>query len=220
MIVLGFDMRESIAGLGSSWTDERRSRFLIRPEISAPLSVDRAVWPSVAVNADEGYPLSLWGSVSEILSAASKTKPGAINAMTVIEIAAAPSNSDSSTYWEAVICGRVKKAEDEELEIEWRDLGYDVADRYLVSGLSNSMLPPADMLKSRNQWSLAIDSSGLFAAEDRAQAFRSACDVLIPEHAPFEVYRVRMLETDDELWKRRVTRAFTDAGGSASTPWL
>jgi hypothetical protein len=99
LIVLGFDVRKPIAHQKILWTDERRSKFLIRPEVQFPLAVDRDVWPALALNPDESYPLYLWGSVGEVLAAF----PGAARAESdvplIFEIAVVATHQESATYW-------------------------------------------------------------------------------------------------------------------------
>lgn len=192
LIVLGFDVRRPIAQ--QIWTDERRSKFLIRPEVPLPVSVDRDVWPALALNPDDSYPLFLWGSVSEILAAFPEVRRSESDSPLIVEIAAVAAGQESSTYWERIIFGRLNLEEDAVLTITAECLGYDVADRYLVSGLSNCMLFPEELAVVRKDWSEAINISGLFGEVEVAKAFRAVCDRLIPEHAPFEVYRIRRIE--------------------------
>jgi hypothetical protein len=53
------------------------------------------------------------------------------------------------------------------------------------------MLSPKELSAVRREWSRAINRWGLFDRVGPAESFRAACDSLIPEHAPFEVYRLR-----------------------------
>ena len=194
LIVLGFDVRRPIALQKVIWTDERRSKFLIRPEVQSPISVDRDVWPALALNVDETYPLFLWDSVGEIPTAFPEVARQDSDSPIVIEITAVGTNRESSVYWERIIFGRVKREEDRALKITTECLGYDVADRYLVSGLSNCMLSAEEMAVIRKDWSTAINMWGLFGDPGAAEAFREVCNRLVPEHAPFEVYRMRKVE--------------------------
>jgi len=154
--------------------------FLVRPEVPAPLSVDRDVWPALAVNPDESYPLSLWGSTSP--------------APVIIEIEVVATDQQSYDYWDGILFGRLRPEKDAALRIILRDLGYDVADRYFVSGLSNCLLSPAELAEIRKTWSCSINDRGLFEGIAAAKAFRSVCYCLVPEHAPFETYHLRQIE--------------------------
>jgi len=45
-VLLGFDAREAISPV-RDWDAARRELYLLRPEVTRPLSVDALVWPSV-----------------------------------------------------------------------------------------------------------------------------------------------------------------------------
>ncbi len=194
LIVLGFGIRKPVDQQGSLWQAERRSSFLIRPEIPSPVSVDSDVWPVLAVNPDETFPLFLWGSVSEILAAFPEAARTGRHSPVIIEIAVLATGEQSSRYWEGIIFGRVNPEKENALKIAPECLGYDVADRYLVSGVSNCMLFQEELAAVRKDWTDAINIWGLFEEAEAARAFRPVCDRLIPEHAPFEAYRLRKID--------------------------
>jgi hypothetical protein len=191
IIVLGFDARKSLAHQSSIWTDERRSKFLIRPEVESPVSVDRTAWPALGLNPDESYPLYLWGSVSEVLEAFPELAQSRSNSPLIVEVAVAA--TADQLYWEGIIFGRLSPRFDGGLDIAAECLGYDVADRYCVSGLSNCMLSAEELAGLRKDWAGAINAWGLIGDIDAAKVFRGVCDRLIPEHSPFEAYRVRRI---------------------------
>jgi hypothetical protein len=194
IVVLGFDLREPLnAHPGPLWTQEQRSKFLIRPEARGPLSVDRAVWPSGTEVQNEQYPLYLWGSVTQILRASPNFVPGRSDSPVVIEIGAV-TDAQSSQYWEDTFYGWLHPEEDTTVELVFQEFGYDVADRYLVSGLSNCMLSPEELRELRKNWAKRINGFGLFSKADEAVTYASVCDPLIPEHAPFFAYRIRRVE--------------------------
>lgn len=185
-----------IAHQDSRWPGERRAGFLIRPEIESPISVNPGVWPVLARNPDENYPLHLWGSVSEILAAFPDAGHCRSDSPAIVEIAAQATDGRSSAYWEGIPFGRVGPEDDSAayaVDIPLESLGYDIANRYLVSGLSNCMLSPDELAVIRRDWSRAINPWGLFDDSGLATAYAAACDRLIPEHAPFETYRIRRI---------------------------
>jgi len=194
LIIIGFDLRGPIADQNSSWSEQRRSRFLVRPEIPSPISVDSAVWPVFAGNPDRTYPMQLWGSVSEILAAFPQAAQADCNSPTIIEIAVITTDLQSSRRWEGTLFERVRPEKDSAVEIALDCLGFDVADSYFVSGLSNCMLSVEELSSVRKDWSEAINSWGLFGDSGAAKAFRAVCNRLIPEHAPFETYRMRKVK--------------------------
>jgi hypothetical protein len=194
LILLGFDVRAPLVHQKAIWTDERRSTFLLRPEVHLPISVDRDVWPALALNPDEGYPLFLWASVSEMLAAFPEAARSESGSPLIIEIAVVTTHQEFSTYWEQIMFGRLDREVDAALKIATGRLGYDVADRYFVSALSNCMLHPEELAVIRRDWSHAVNLWGLFEKDEDARSFRAVADRLIPEHAPFETYRVCKVE--------------------------
>jgi hypothetical protein len=193
VIVLGFDARTPLANQSSLWDDKRRSQYLIRLEIPSPISVDRGVWPAVSVNPDEEYPLFLWGSLSEIVGTFPKVATLESDAPAIVEIAVVATDQESSSYWEGIIFGRIDPQKDRRFTLASEFLGYDVADRSLISGVSNCQLSAEELAAVRKDWSRAINAWGLFGDPEDAEAFRAVCDRLVPEHSPFEVYRMRRI---------------------------
>jgi hypothetical protein len=137
---------------------------------------------------DGGHPLNLWSGVAEILAVypeAASEEPGA---PIVIEVGAIP-DPQSAGYWKAVIEGFVQP------EAYTTDsLGYDVADRYHLSGLSNCGLSAEEIGVVRKQFAAHINPFGLFSDPLVAADFRASCGQLVPEHAPFCVYRIRRIK--------------------------
>jgi hypothetical protein len=194
LIILGFDVRRPIAHQNSNWSGERRSKFLIRPDIRSPISVDPDVWPLLKANPDESYPLHLWGSVSDILAAFPEAARWGEDSPAILELATVATDEQSLGYWEGIFFGRVKPENDSAIQIASECLGCDVADRFLVSGLSNCMLSQEELTLIRKDWSKLINTWGLFDNSETAKGFRAVCNRLVPEHAPFETYRVRRVE--------------------------
>ena len=137
--------------------------------------------------------MQLWGSVSEILARFPETEGPESGAPTIIEIAVITTDEKSLRHWEGMLFKRVRPEKDSALKISPDCLGFDVADRYFVSGLSNCMLSGEELAVSRKDWSKAINTWGLVNDSEAATAFRAVCNRLVPEHAPFEVYRVRKI---------------------------
>jgi len=116
IVVLGFDVRTGLDDSAIGWTHERRSRYLIRPEVPHPISVDRDVWPAVAVNPDEGYPLRLWGSVSRILKEFPDIALEGARSPLTIEIGVLP-DERFPRYWQDVFFGCLRSSEDTALSL-------------------------------------------------------------------------------------------------------
>jgi hypothetical protein len=152
----------------------------------------------LAVNPDESYPLFLWGSISETLAAFPElARPGS-HSLVILEIAVVATEEQSSKYWEGIVFGRVNPEKDSTLKITQESLGYDVADRYLESGVSSFMLFPEELAAIRKDWLEAVNVWGLFEHAEAAKAFRAVCNRLIPEHAPFEAYRMRKIDVAEQ----------------------
>jgi len=189
-LTLGFDIRQPLGNCDvSQWTRERREQFLIRPEILCPLSVDSSVWPRAWETSNEG-PMHLWGSVSQILTTFPAEISSEPSSPIVIEIAVIAAEH-MYRHWKNILEGTLHPELDRALGITLQDYGYDVADQFLLSGLSNCMLKPEELEKLRKPWKTSINSYGLFAGSEDAVRYSSICDSLIPEHAPFCAYRIR-----------------------------
>ncbi len=197
-IVLGFDIRHPLDDLSfSRWDQERRAQYLIRPEVRWPVSVDPVVWPAPSAEQVNQHPLSLWSSVAEVLAAcpaaASHGSSAESNIPVVIEIGALR-DSQSVRYWERIMEGFVQPEADDAGQYATDSFGYDVADRYLLSGLSNCGLSAEEIGIVRKQFAAQINPFGLFSDPVVAADFRVSCDQLVPEHAPFCIYRIRRIK--------------------------
>jgi hypothetical protein len=190
-MILGFDARQPLlASGGYAWTTANRSRFLIRPDVRGPASVDPSIWPEIPANKSETYPLPLWRSLRELLRACSKIDLQNAESVLAIEIAIVV-DEQSKRYWEDVFYGYLRTHDDVDIDFATDEIGYDVADRFLVSGWSNCMPSTEELGDIRTKWSAKINSVALFGDQDDATAFCSVCDRLVPEHAPFSAYRIR-----------------------------
>lgn len=72
-------------------------------------------------------------------------------------------------------------------------LGYDVADGN-TSGLSNCDYDEAEVTDLRRVWGPKLNDHGLFTEIPDALTFRTLADLRIPEHAPFWVFGLWMME--------------------------
>ncbi len=204
-LVLGFDLRLPAASyLDVDWGAERRQRFLLRPEITRPLSVDRMAWPSLfefpgcalLASRDSGRaPFEtndhrercslLWSSLSR-MAAALPVDLGCLAARCeTIRIdleSHAPVLADGD--WGYILDGPIDRAA---LGNEWQFLGFDVADPSCCSALSNCGYLPEEHASLADAWGPKLNEAGLLASQDDADAFRTLSDRRIREHAPFFV---------------------------------
>ena len=84
------------------------------------------------------------------------------------------------------------------IESSWTLLGLDVADGWLLSGLSNCGYDPSERASLPLQWGGELNEHHLFDRLTAARAFRDATNVRVPEHAPFFVYGVLRIRAAEE----------------------
>jgi len=205
--LLEFDVRASKEPYVSRhWTAERRTEFLLRPDVEWPLSVDQGVWPSVFYQKDDEIPGD--GSTIEIDYALRKQchvnlvqlrfyydahrtlAPAGV--FTAVELLSEKeANGDSMQY---VIDGSIQCAMPLEPTTPERPpegsvlLGYDVADAGPISGLANCGYTEEEARDLRPVWAQALNSFGLLETVEEAIRFREVCDRRVREHAPFWIY--------------------------------
>jgi hypothetical protein len=193
ILLIGYGIRAPISQQILAWTAARRSILLIDPDVSYPLSVDLDAWPASLANPDESYPLFLWGSISEMLADTQGAVQVSNDGPIVIEIAVLVTEKETERYWEEILYGRAYPATDGPIKLAPEYLGFDVADRSFVSGLTNCIYSPEELGTLRRDWSDKTNKWGLFEELGSAESFRHVCDRLAPEHAPFEAYRIRKI---------------------------
>jgi hypothetical protein len=203
--LLGFSARErwlSPPGDGAregGWTEENKRAWLLHSDVERPLSVDHLVWPTVfdvdqtLLEPDYHGPLQdLWSDLGAMISCIDKQwkgswKSSAIIAITLClpeagELAAEISELGMDTTIPATI------------DSEWHVLGFDVADRWLLSGLSNcTHTTEADFQALRQRFAFSINRYHLFDLEQHARDFRCVSDLRVKDHAPFFVFCIWLI---------------------------
>jgi hypothetical protein len=71
---------------------------------------------------------------------------------------------------------------------DWLLLGWDIADQWVLSGISNCGIGPEEWRPVRQRWSDEVNDYNLFSEYGAADGCRKDIDRLVPEHAPFTVY--------------------------------
>jgi hypothetical protein len=168
MRVLGYDARVPRTALGGEWSGERRQRFLLRPDAEVPLSVDTMIWPSLiraAGNLPEGVDVDYESSLA--------ARPE--------QVRAAVRGQD------AEIVG-ITEGDEPLLGEAWILLGWDIADRWLLSGIANCGKDAEEWRPLRQRWVSELNDNNLFADYGAAEECRPEIERLVPEHAPFSVY--------------------------------
>jgi hypothetical protein len=193
-VLLGFDAREMISP-ALAWDDARREEFLLRREVARPLSVDDLVWPSVFGGLlDLGWtgPVhALWddlGRMDQKLRSLPRTPSW--------RIAVAWVREDDAGRGGAL--PTVPETKPDRPGDDWSFLGFDVADGMHISGLSNCGYEPSERIIFRRDWSGQLNEHHLFEDPATAREFRDATNVRVPEHAPFFVFALFRIDTEDE----------------------
>lgn len=215
--LLGFDIRLCAEDyMEERWDQESKTTFLLKPEINWILSVDTWVWPSVFSLADNklekltGYVpkylpfqgmikvkpsdfrhqnTSLWPNLEEMKACYFKCiKQGNKLPKNAIPIAVELVTKEPCMfyeYWRAVLDPALPL---DSLPKEWQFLGYDIADQYMVSGLSNCGYDKNEKILIQKTWSSRLNEYGLLETLEDAVQFKELSDQRVPEHVPFYVY--------------------------------
>ena len=184
------------------WDGDHRNRFLLKPGVEWPLSVDPLVWPSVFY--------------SEIFRQGTKLPYGSIEV---------PPSTDDSHYWRNLaemrsyyekhkgptsrgvpVALQIFSENDlvsDELTLVFGDstnpgepppnselLGFDVADLSGISALSNCEYSREDNERLRPVWEPRLNVFGLLTTLQYAAEFRRLSDSRVPEHSPLWVYGI------------------------------
>lgn len=206
--LLGFDIRLSSEDyIGVFLDQERRDLHLIKPDISWPLSVDIMVWPSFfCYDRDRSGPayfqfngtiditphntrhlaLELWSNLDEMRSYFLKQKNKLTKKWFQLAIVLRRDNFlQSDDFWRAVLDPPLSI---DKLPKDWLFLGYDIADRDMISGLSNCGYDAKEKYLIQKTWSSRLNEYGLLKNLEDAMQFKNLSNQRVPEHKPFYVY--------------------------------
>lgn len=209
--LLGFDAREMWHNFQSTWRQERKDFYLLRQNISKPLSTDTIVWPSVFDDEKRvglltaelnslilpswiGPNRPLWDNLEHLkgyLAAQyiAKEKPYWIIAIARLSENIKPNDSvDCWPYFNTTNSAV--------LDESWKLLGFDVSDQSMLSGLSNcGYSDESENVQSlRDRWGPHLNSYHLFDKVEQAVAFKEFSNQRVREHAPFFVYGLWLIE--------------------------
>ena len=173
---IGFDLRSVVSD--PSWTVDRRTRYLLRPDVPSVRSVDSLVWERPPGLPPPPVPEGLWPNLSDLFAAA-----GALDRADVVavRITAFPEEEDGPT------------PQIEPAVARYDLLGYDVADYWQLSGLTNCGYSPEEAASLAPVWAPLLNEWHLFGNPDDAEAYADVTDKRVPEHAPFYAYGVYQL---------------------------
>jgi hypothetical protein len=193
-VLLGFDARE--AGGGGEWNERRRSDYLFRVDVARPLSIDQRVWRPVVEVQDS--PHRFWGDLARLREVV-RERPERpwIVALGVSLSACSP---EEAAAVEPFI-PRARSGEPTPVDPRWTFLGYDIADPGgCISGLMNCGFLPAheDVERLRALWAPKLNSNHLFDELADAVAFKNLSNHRVPEHAPFFVNGLWLIEMNTQ----------------------
>lgn len=190
--LLGFQLRLSPTRIPQLSTESRKL-FLLREDIRRPLSVDPRVWPKLedvvlisrlfkdSVLGDPPNGLALY--VDPFVEQFQKPYDGSVVAITTTPSVARELKASHVIDDSPFSLSRLGAE-------GFEQLGYDVADRWLLSGLMNCALHAAEHEELSAKFSRMLNPFGLFVSSKEADLFRLECDKRVPEHSPFYVYGI------------------------------
>ncbi len=123
--------------------------------------------------------------MSEVLESAGWPADGSTSCFTVVLGA-----SQNEERWQMAFDEAV---EPRDLDTRWRLQGYDVADKFLVSGLSNCGYSADEISRPRERWGRFINAKGLLVSLEEATQFGQFADERVHSHAPFHVFGIYTL---------------------------
>ena len=201
--ILGFDIRVVVSpGIARRWGALRRKHYLLRPDVPWVASADSAVFSSIfdfgnTLNgADEALTrlipenvhqqaLGLWCDLDAMQQTASRLSLPEGAVFMAIAITALEEFPRAEGPWDDLLEERTNP---ETVNQRWRLLGYDVADRFLLSGLSNCGYDGDEKATFTIAWSGKLNEVGLLSDLNDAAEFKNATNRRVPEHAPFSVF--------------------------------
>jgi hypothetical protein len=198
--IVGFDAREMWLDPAASWTEQRRTDFLFRPDVPKPLSTDTGVWPSVFDLNGNTRPPDCFGhqdlceelaAVQSHLRDKSSVRAGH-SYLVAITVLLESTKHTEVQEWDALLTPTVPAVR----ENSWSFLGFDVSDQWLLSGLSNcGFLPEVeDVSELKRTWGPQLNQHHLFNALAPATAFKNLSNERVKEHAPFFVFGIWLIE--------------------------
>jgi hypothetical protein len=199
-LLLGFDARQMSSEDSPEWDAQRREDFLLRLDVSRPLSTDTIVWPSICAEelriATALGHQDLWSDLQRLQSCTAASERSTTSPYHLVAITLHLTESDEAErdYWQTQVPHPTPSTRQE----GWTFLGYDVSDRWLLSGLSNcGFLPPQDDVPAlREQWGKKLNAYHLFDELEHAAAFREFSNRRVVEHSPFFIFGIWLIASN------------------------
>src|SRR5947209_10085650 len=203
-LLLGFDAREMRLDFSQDWSEERKRSFLLRRDIVKPLSTDTTVWQSV-FDVDQTLQRPQWigptGQLWENLPALEQyvstawSKRGEPYWVIAITLSADIASDEDRAYWN----DRRGEIMPSVADPSWHLLGYDVADSYLLSGLTNlswGIGNKEEVQDMYEKYSPSLNEYHLFTSVEPAAAFIPLAEEGARAHAPFFVFGLWLIKKE------------------------
>jgi len=203
--VVGYDAREMWLDFSATWPEHRRQQYLYRLDVVKPLSVDTRVWPSIFVSEGRRPPVRQFGyqdSWNELLRLRSALTDACritpLRSYRVIAITLClEEREEREVDWRSII----PTPKPDHRTGEWALVGFDVADRWMLSALTNCGfvvgLDDADAM--RRKWAPHLNKFHLFTTIEPALSFKQVSDERLKNsHAPFVVFGIWVVKATSE----------------------
>ena len=175
---IGFDLRSIVPD--PSWTADRRTSYLLRRDVPSVRSIDTLVWERPPGLPRPPVPERLWPNLSDLYAAA-----GALDRAGVVAVRITAFPEDEPPPESLDPAGPAV--------VRYDLLGYDVADYWQLSGLTNCGYSPEEAASLAPVWAPLLNEWHLFGNPDDAEAYADVTDKRVPEHAPFYAYGIYQL---------------------------
>jgi hypothetical protein len=175
---IGFDLRSIVPD--PSWTADRRTSYLLRRDVPSVRSIDTLVWERPPVLPRPPVPEGLWSNLSDLFAAA-----GALDRAGVVAVRITAFGEDEPTPESLDPIGPAAERYDL--------LGYDVADYWQLSGLTNCGYSSEEAASLAPVWAPRLNQWHLFDNPEDATAYADVTEKRVPEHAPFYAYGIYQL---------------------------
>ncbi len=182
-VFLWVDLRVSGDSGAPEWTSQRRIDYLLRDDVKRPLSVDTAVWESPLRQGDEMRGPLLW-KFQEFDDTFKQCMNNESVWLIYISISTFYFNKHQKSIFNIELIENNPKSNLSDLKF----LGYDVADQFLLSGLTNCQYTNDEATAMIRKWKTKINKYHLLDNMEDAMKYLHETERRVPEHAPFFVY--------------------------------
>lgn len=211
--ILGYDIRHNIIAYGNTLTSKNYySKFLIRPEIPWPISIDKLVWPSIYIFDKQPIPpvysslfyqkiksASFYQQIINFFESPDQCKgndnKGNIHICVKLHF---NKNELKDTYLRRIV--DLLKHDQGKLDKQYSEfMGFDLANCTGISGLCNFGQSESLLQNKRKEWSGYINRYGLFEKYAMAQKFQTFLnETTVEEEIPFYIFSIWTTKPDRE----------------------